>query len=129
MWDENRALWGGFVITGSTGSVYFAGDTAWGSHFAQIRDACKPIRAALLPIGSYLPRSFMEAQHESPGEALDAAMALDATTFIPIHYATFPDGDDGYDEPLKDLESALRAHPGVRERVRILPMGQGLDLP
>lgn len=127
--DENKALWGGFVITGSAGSVYFAGDTAWGTHFAEIREACGPIRAALLPIGSYLPRSFMETQHESPAEALNAAMALEARTFIPIHYATFPDGDDGYEEPLKDLESTLRLRPDARNRVRILPMGQGLDLP
>jgi L-ascorbate metabolism protein UlaG (beta-lactamase superfamily) len=107
--------------------VFFAGDTAYGPHFAQIRQAFGPLQASLLPIGSYLPRSMMSAQHLSPEEALKAAQELGADCFIPIHYATFPDGDDGYDQPLEDLQTALKAAPHQREQVRVLPMGQALN--
>src|SRR5437762_1303468 len=47
--DRNRNLWGGFVIHGEKGNVYFAGDTGWGPHFADIGERFAPIRLALLP--------------------------------------------------------------------------------
>src|SRR5258706_6106948 len=34
--DRNRNLWGGFLISGPAGNGYFAGDTGWGDHFAEI---------------------------------------------------------------------------------------------
>ena len=123
--DENRTLWCGFAITGSSGTIYFAGDTGWGPHFEQIRRSLGPVKLALLPIGSYLPRHMMASQHLSPGEALKANEALGSKHFVPIHYATFPDGDEAYDEPIKDLESALKATPSLRDKVHVLTMGHG----
>ena len=29
-WDRNKTLWGGFVISGPSGNVYYAGDTGMG---------------------------------------------------------------------------------------------------
>jgi len=125
--DRDRNLWGGFVISGSAGNVYFAGDTGWGAHFAEIGERFAPIRAALLPIGAYLPRWFMQPVHIDPAQAVDAHLALGARTSIPMHYGTFALGDDGIDDPLRDLQSALAAkgHP----HFVILENGEGRDLP
>ena len=105
--DRNATLWGGFVISGPSGNVYFAGDTGWGKHFGEIGERFGEIRAALLPIGAYLPRWFMKSAHISPAEAVDAHFAVRARTSIAMHYGTFRLGDDGEAEPVNDLRAAL----------------------
>src|SRR5204862_779913 len=54
--DRNRALWGGFALAAGHLRLFFAGDTAYASHFADIRRRLGPIDLALLPIGAYEPR-------------------------------------------------------------------------
>ncbi|MEO8034752.1 MAG: MBL fold metallo-hydrolase, partial [Acidobacteriota bacterium] len=124
--DRNANLWGGFVISGPSGNVYFAGDTGWGRHFEEIGRRFSPIRAALLPIGSYLPRWFMHPVHIDPAQAVDAHLALRAQTSIAMHYGTFALGDDGMLDPVHDLQRALveRGNP----RFWILAEGEGREV-
>jgi L-ascorbate metabolism protein UlaG (beta-lactamase superfamily) len=124
--DRDANLWGGFVISGPSGNVYFAGDTGWGPHFGQIAERFAPIRAAMLPIGAYLPRWFMKPVHISPAEAVEAHTIIGATTSIAMHYGTFHLGDDGELQPLEDLQLALDAN-GVRNFVA-LRHGEGRDV-
>ena len=105
--DRDKNLWGGFVISGTSGNVYFAGDTGWGKHFGEIREKFGAIRLALLPIGAYLPRWFMKPAHITPAEAVDAHIALGARTSVAIHFGTFRLGDDGELEPVVDLRRAI----------------------
>jgi len=125
--DRDATLWGGFVIRGPAGVVYFAGDTGWGRHFAQIAERFGTPRAALLPIGAYLPRWFMKPVHIEPAEAVEAHRILGARTSIPMHYGTFNLGDDGELQPLDDLRAAVAANGA--QGFRILDFGEGADLP
>jgi L-ascorbate metabolism protein UlaG (beta-lactamase superfamily) len=125
--DRDATLWGGFVISGPSGNVYFAGDTGWGRHFAQIAERFGPIRVAMLPIGAYLPRWFMKPAHIEPAEAVEAHLALHARTSIAMHYGTFNLGDDGYAEPSDDLRAAIAANGNPR--VLIVDHGIGVDVP
>ena len=123
--DRNATLWGGFVISAPSGNVYFAGDTGWGGHFAEIARRFSPIRLAMLPIGSYRPRWFMRPAHIDPLEAVEAHKILGAKASIPIHYGTFRLGDDGDVEPVDDLRGAIEAD-GVTN-FHIIEHGEGFE--
>ncbi|HMC21829.1 MAG TPA: MBL fold metallo-hydrolase [Thermoanaerobaculia bacterium] len=125
--DRNRNLWSGFVIASRSGNVYFAGDTGWGDHFAEIGRRFQPIRLALLPIGSYLPRWFMRPVHIDPAEAVEAHHLSGAYTSIAIHFGTFALGDDGQEEPIWDLKQAIAAKGNPR--FWILQHGEGRNIP
>jgi L-ascorbate metabolism protein UlaG (beta-lactamase superfamily) len=125
--DRNRNLWSGFVVSGKSGHVYFAGDTGWGDHFAEIGRRFAPIRAALLPIGSYMPRWFMQPAHIDPAQAVDAHFALGARTSVAVHFGTFALGDDGEYDPVRDLQHALAENGNPP--FLVLDQGEGRDLP
>ena len=103
LFDRNRTLWCGYVIDAAGWVVYFAGDTGFGNHFAQIRETFGAPRLALLPIGAYEPRWFMSAVHMGPDDAVRAHQILGAETSIAIHHGTFQLGDDGIDTPKQRL--------------------------
>jgi L-ascorbate metabolism protein UlaG (beta-lactamase superfamily) len=105
-WDRNRALWSGYVLNGPK-RVYFAGDTGAGPHFAEIARRTGRPDLAMLPIGAYLPRWFMSAQHINPAEAVEAHRALGASQTMAIHFGTFRLADDGQDQPVSDLARVL----------------------
>lgn len=112
--DTNRALWSGWVVEGAH-KVYFAGDTGYGEHFAAIRQRLGPPDLAVLPIGAYLPRWFMAAQHIDPAEAVLAADVLGASVAMAMHHACFRLADDGQWQALQALEALLLDRPD-RER-------------
>lgn len=107
--DTNKALWGGFVIQNENHTLYHAGDTAYGSHFAEIAERFE-IDEALLPIGAYRPEIIMKNNHLNPEEAFQACRDLQAKTLIPIHYGTFCLSDEPMDEPLEWF-NRLSLHP------------------
>jgi L-ascorbate metabolism protein UlaG (beta-lactamase superfamily) len=115
------------VLRGPAGSSYFAGDTASGPHFAEIRSRLGAPRLAVLPIGAYRPEWFMGAVHETPGQALAAHAALGARTSVAMHFGTFALGDDGQDEPRRAVEEALAGAPGAR--FHVLEFGEALEVP
>ena len=124
IWDRNLTLWCGYMIESQQRLVYFAGDTAFGPHFAQIREKFGSPHVALLPIGAYEPRWFMSSVHMSPTEAVKVHEILAVKTSIAIHHGTFRLADDGLDTPSKEL---IACQP--REGFLVLKNGQFVSLP
>jgi L-ascorbate metabolism protein UlaG (beta-lactamase superfamily) len=124
IYDRNMTLWCGYAIESQERLVYFAGDTAFGSHFAQIRERFGPPRLALLPIGAYEPRWFMSPVHMAPDEAVRAHEILAAETSIAIHHGTFQLADEGIDTPKEQLMACAR-----RDSFLVLKNGQFADVP
>ncbi len=127
--DRDRTLWCGFVVAGPSGSIYFAGDTGWGPHFAEIGRRFPNLRLALLPIGAYRPRWFMAPAHIDPEDAVRAHEALGAATSVAIHFGTFAQADDGELEPAEDLRAALARRGTPGPRFLLLENGEAADIP
>jgi L-ascorbate metabolism protein UlaG (beta-lactamase superfamily) len=127
--DRNRALWSGFVLAVQGSRIFFAGDTAYGSFFTDVRERLGPIDLALLPIGAYEPRWFMQTVHMNPAEAVQAHVDLDASASIGMHFGTFQMTAEGIDAPLQALEEARRARDIAPSRFRTLGFGESLRLP
>jgi L-ascorbate metabolism protein UlaG (beta-lactamase superfamily) len=128
-WDRARTLWCGFVLHGSAGPVYFAGDTGVGGHFEPIRDRFGPPRLALLPVGAHLPRWFMAPVHLSPAEAVQAHRLLGARVSVATHFGTFPLADDGAGQALAELRAALAEAGEAARGFWVLGFGEGRDVP
>jgi L-ascorbate metabolism protein UlaG (beta-lactamase superfamily) len=121
--DMNKTLWCGFVIKFEERVIYFAGDTGFGEHFAQIREKFGSPRLSLLPIGAYLPEWFMSPIHMSPEAAIRAHGILGSETSIAIHHGTFQLADDGIDTARHTLESS-----GRPDSFQVLENGQWADI-
>lgn len=126
LFDRNKTLWAGWYVEGLGGDplrLFYAGDTGYATHFADIRDLLGAPEVALLPIGAYLPRWFMAPVHVDPGEAVQAFIDLGAEHFVPVHWGTF----DLADETLQDPPERLRTHAaehGIGDRVHLLEIGE-----
>lgn len=108
--DQMRTLWGAFVIKSTQGNIYFAGDTAYGPHFIQTGKRHGPISLALLPIGAYEPRWFMQDIHLNPDDAVQAHQDLRSQQSVGIHFGFFQLTAEGLNTPAADLQKALAFH-------------------
>ena len=127
--DGDATLWCGYVVEGPSGNIYFAGDTALGKHFHEIKRRFAPLRLALLPIGAYLPSWFMQPIHLSPEDAVEAHHILDAQVSMAIHFGTFSLGDDGEFEPVTKLREVLSRKGQGRSPFWVLERGEGRSVP
>jgi N-acyl-phosphatidylethanolamine-hydrolysing phospholipase D len=127
-WDRNRALWGGFVVEHPALRFYFAGDTGYAGHFAEIGARLGPIDLAALPIGAYEPRWFMQPMHINPAEAVQAHRDLKARRSVAMHWGTFQLTDEALDEPPRALAAALQAAEVPPERFLLLRHGETVRL-
>ena len=125
LWDRNKTLWGGFVLEGAKGPVYFAGDTAYGKVFKDLFKKFGAMRLAILPIGAYLPRWFMKSVHMDPNDAVKAHLDLHAKHSLAIHFGTFHLSDEAIDEPIRDLVTALKHHELREGKFLVLQPGEG----
>ncbi len=127
---DETTLWGSWLVESESLRLYFAGDSGYFHGFAEFGRRFAGIDLALLPIGAYGPRWFMQAVHMDPREALVAWRELGATWMLPMHWGTFDLTDEPLDEPARELAKQVAGEsPEVRERVRTLPIGGTFRLP
>ena len=134
VWDRNKTLWGGFVVSGPSGNVFHAGDTGYGPHFKEIARRFPAIRVALLPIAPFRPRQAKEPIHEryssvhmGPAEAVQAHLDLGAQLSIAAPFQVFQLGADGFGDAVNELASTLQERD-LRPETFITPIhGQAIE--
>jgi len=104
LFDKNKSLWGSWMIEFGDNKIYFAGDTSYSSHFAEIKKEFDSINLALLPIGPCEPREWVKHTHINSAEAGQSFLDLQANHFVPMHWGTFPLGADIFDTPVALLQ-------------------------
>lgn len=130
-WDTNESLWGAHVIETPGGNIYFAGDSGYGAgdYFRIARRKFGAFRLALLPIGAYAPRWFMEYAHMNPEEAVAALGDLNAAHGLAIHHGTFSNTDEPIEEPPARLRAARAANGMDGNSFRALDVGAAWVVP
>jgi L-ascorbate metabolism protein UlaG (beta-lactamase superfamily) len=123
-WNRNDTLWGGFVFSSKEGVAYHAGDTALFDGFAEIGKRLGPIDWAMLPIGAYEPRWFMEPQHMNPDDAADAFLQLGARNLVAMHWGTFKLTDEHLGEPPKRIREIFTQRSLPAENLWVLDVGE-----
>lgn len=125
--DRNKALWGSFVISSGGSNIFLCADSGYGNgaYFREIQKLFGEFRFVALPIGAYKPEWFMSKSHMNPREALEAFKLLRGRKGLGIHYGTFRGlADDGYSDPIRDLEAAIQAEPELRDKFTIMNNGE-----
>jgi L-ascorbate metabolism protein UlaG (beta-lactamase superfamily) len=116
--DRNKTLWCGFIVETSSGPIYFAGDTGYGSFVEKIKEKYPSgFKLAFLPIGAFKPEWFMGPVHISPSQALQIHKELNVQTSIAIHFGTFHLADDSQDEAPQRLKELLAKETSLDFRV------------
>jgi L-ascorbate metabolism protein UlaG (beta-lactamase superfamily) len=128
LFDRDRTLWGGFLLQGGPATVYFAADSGYGPHFAEVARRAGPIDLALVPIGAYEPRWFMARSHVNPAEAVRAHLDLRAAQSVAMHFGTFQLTDEPIDEPVRALGEALAQEQVRADRFRVLAHGETITV-
>lgn len=119
----NINLWGGFVIQSESKSIYYGGDSGYGSHFESIGRLFPDIDVSLIGAGAYSPAWFMSPHHQDPQDAIKAFHATGAKTFIPFHFGTFDVSNEPIGEAQKILKS-LQNEGKIRDQLQILKVGE-----
>ncbi|MGH7819139.1 MAG: MBL fold metallo-hydrolase [Candidatus Binatia bacterium] len=114
--------YGGFLVEGESGTIFFPGDTAYTPLFREYGERFR-IDLALLPIGAYKPDSFRRV-HMNPEDALRAFVDLRARWLVPIHWGTFVLSYEPVDEPPRWIRELAHA-AGLEDRLAVLGHGEG----
>jgi len=116
--------YGGYLMCANGKSVFHCGDSTYFDGFTEIGKRHE-IDIALMPIGAYESPSGRDV-HMNPEQAIRAFQDLGAKILIPMHYGTFPLGNEALSEPVERL-LAEADRLGISEKVFIPEEGVGIE--
>jgi N-acyl-phosphatidylethanolamine-hydrolysing phospholipase D len=129
-WDTNKSLWGGWAVDIDGFNSWFAGDTGYHqTYFRDIGERLGPFRLAMIPIGAYAPRYYMQNAHVDPAQAVDLHLEVRAQQSMPLHWGTFQLTIEPLLEPAQLLVDEMRRRGLPLEQFRPVDIGETLLLP
>lgn len=125
--DNDKTLWGGWVLENNGKRLFFAGDTGYSAHFKQIQQRYGDMDICLIPIASYYHAEhgdWYRHVHTTPEDALVAASELGCKVMIPWGYgnASWKMGDHSSHSALLRL---LHMHDKLDSNVPLYILNEG----
>lgn len=109
LWDKNKTHWNGYVVETCGKRFYFTGDTGYNPYdFRDIGAHWNGMDLSLIPIGAYVPKSFMQPVHISPQEAVEIHQDVGSKFSLGMHWKTFRLSDEPPNAPPYDLYLAMQ---------------------
>ena len=128
--DNDKTLWGGWVIEHQNKQLFFAGDTGYSKHFQDIHQKYGDMDVCLIPIASYFHETrgkWYRFVHTTPEDALVAAEELNCKVMIPWGYGnnSWKMGDKSSHSPLLRL---LKMHKEMKSPIKLHILNEGETL-
>ena len=86
--DRAKCLWGGWVFKTTEHSIYWSGDSGYGTHFKEIGEQFGPFDWGFMECGQY--NALWHHIHMFPEEAVKASFDALVKQAIPVHWGGFP---------------------------------------
>ncbi len=105
--DRAKSLWGGWAIKTSTENILHSGDGGYGIHFKEIGKRLGSFDLAFVECGQY--NELWHQIHMYPEESVQAAMDVQATCAVPVHWAGFALALHPWKEPVERFAAEANA--------------------
>lgn len=105
---RNKTLWASFVLQLKTFKIFIGGDSGYDETFKKIGEEFGPFDIAMLECGQY--NTQWPYIHMMPEQVVQAALDLNTTVLLPVHWGKFTLALHAWNEPIKRLtqEAAIR---------------------
>lgn len=100
--DQNKTLWGSYVVRSARNSFFFSGDSGYDTHFREIGDKYGPFDITFIENGQYNP--MWREVHVLPEETAQAFIDLQGKNLVPVHWGMFSLATHDWYEPIEALE-------------------------
>jgi len=104
LFDNNKTLWGSYVVKSRNHKIFFSGDSGYFNGFKQIGDKYGPFDITFIECGAY--NELWHTVHMFPEETMQAHIDLKGRILHPIHWGTFNLSLHAWFEPMERISKA-----------------------
>ena len=124
--DNNKTLWGNFLIEYKNKKILFGCDTGYGNIYKELGEKYGPIDLAMINIGAYDFRPMFEKSvyHTTPEEALQVAQDLKSKKVLGMHWGTTVLSLEPIMEPGKRFKNSSIQYAYQKDDAIIFKIGQ-----
>jgi len=124
--DNNKTLWGSFLIEYKDKKIFFACDTGYGNIYKNLGEKYGPIDLTFINIGAYDFRPMFEKSiyHATPEEALNIGQDLKSKKILGMHWGTAILSFEDPFEPPKRFKSAANQYGYHKDEAIIFKIGE-----
>jgi L-ascorbate metabolism protein UlaG (beta-lactamase superfamily) len=121
--DRDATLWASWVIQTPSANLYYSGDSGYANHFQEIATKLGPFDFAMLECGQY--NTAWNQIHMFPDQTVQAALDLNATLVMPIHWGAFRLAPHAWDESVSAFVESAKSkninytHPMIGQRFEL----------